>query len=350
MIIQIVVIVVVLVLLYLLLRHWPETEAAGRSQTGWAPRPAAIAGLKTERRSVFTVIAQSLTKAWSWLRNLFMDDKQRAATHLSKTKRSEEFSEFIGVKDQLAKVASPFKKAESRADRVGREKRLPGPLSPLRASKSPTTKSVFPPIKPATPIPPVSPAAPASGEPAAGGWRGLFGRTGKSATVEPVPTAAPTEAELFMARAETAKRNNNFTEAEKLLVKAAAKEPRNPRVYAKLGILYLEQGENWKEAEESFLQALKFDSNNGFIHNNLGLVLYNQDRFAAAAKEFEQACRLDDGLASRHANLGLCWLSLRQYSKAEQEFKRAARLEPKNPEYDELLKEAAEKRRTHRSN
>ena len=135
-----------------------------------------------------------------------------------------------------------------------------------------------------------------------------------------------------------------------MLVKAAAKEPRNARVYAKLGLLYLEQGENWKEAEESFQQALKFDPNNGFIHNNLGLVLYSQDRFAAAAKEFEIACHLDDTIASRHANLGLCWLSLRQYTKAEQEFKRSARLDPKNPEYDDLLKEAAEKRRTHRSN
>ncbi len=135
-----------------------------------------------------------------------------------------------------------------------------------------------------------------------------------------------------------------------MLVKAAAKEPRNAKVYAKLGLLYLEQGENWLEAEESFKQALRFDADNGFIHNNLGLVLYNQDRFVAAAKEFEAACRIDDSLASRHANLGLCYLSMRQYSKAEQEFKRAVRLESDNEEYEELLKEASEKRRTHRSN
>ena len=342
MIIQIVVIVVVLVLLYLLLRHWPETETSAK-QPGWAPRPTVKNLTDGGWRQIWPTIKRSVAQAWHWLRNLFADDKQRAASHLSKTGRAEEFSEFIGVKEQLAKVSRPFKKPDTRADRVGREKHLPGPLSPLRASKAPV----------ATP-----PTASTTDEPAAaGGWRQLFNRSAKTTeppkarvVMPPKTEVAPTEAELFMARAETAKRNNNFSEAEKLLVKAAAKEPRNPKVYAKLGLLYLEQGENWQEAEESFMQALKFDSNNGFIHNNLGLVLYNQDRFAAAAKEFEQACRLDDTLASRHANLGLCWLSLRQYSKAEQEFKRAARLEPKNDEYDELLKEAAAKRRTHRSN
>lgn len=337
MIIQIVVIVVVLVLLYLLLRHWPETEGAASKQPGWSSaRPAVVAksgGSLLNR--LWTGFLNWFRQAWVWLKGLFADDKKRAATHSASANRGDAFSEFIGVKDAATPKALPWQKPATRADRVGREKRLPGPLSPLRASK-------------ATPAKPVEPAVPA--EPVKSGglndWLGRLSRTAKP--IE--PAAVQSEAELLLARAETAKRNNNFVEAEKMLVKAAAKEPRNARVYAKLGLLYLEQGENWKEAEESFQQALKFDPNNGFIHNNLGLVLYSQDRFAAAAKEFEIACHLDDTIASRHANLGLCWLSLRQYTKAEQEFKRSARLDPKNPEYDDLLKEAAEKRRTHRSN
>jgi len=313
MIVQIFVIVVVLMLLYLLLKHWPETESATK-QPGWSGAlPAVLKGGSSESRlnRLGSSIAEWLSRAWQWLKGLFSDDKQRAAKHLLKSPRADEFSEFIGVK-------------ETRADRVGRSKAQPGPLSPIRASKT------------------NSPLATKPTET----WLGRLSKTSKPVAIEPTQT----EAELLIARAETAKRNNNFTEAEKMLVKAAAKEPRNPRVYAKLGLLYLEQGENWKEAEESFQQALKFDAHNGFVRNNYGLVLYNQDRFTAAAKEFEAACHVDDSVASRHANLGLCYLSLRQYSKAEQEFKRAARLDAANSEYEDLLKEAAEKRRTHRTN
>jgi Flp pilus assembly protein TadD len=334
MIIQIVVIIVVLILLYLLLRHWPETEiASAKRQPDWSG--AHVAVQSTSKSSllsrIWLVFLSWFKNAWLWLESLFSDDKKRAAGPTKKQPKSDEFSEFIGVQERTVSKTLSWHKPDTRADRVGREKRLPGPLSPLRASKAIPTQT-----------PPTEPVK-------KGGLNDWIGRLNRSA--KPVePAAVQSEAEMFLARAETAKRNNNFTEAEKMLVKAATKEPRNARVYAKLGLLYLEQGENWKEAEESFQQALKFDANNGFIHNNLGLVLYSQDRFSAAAKEFEAACRLDDSVASRHANLGLCWLSLRQYVKAEQEFKRAARLDAKNPEYEDLLKEAAEKRRTHRSN
>lgn len=155
--------------------------------------------------------------------------------------------------------------------------------------------------------------------------------------------------ETLMGQAETAQRSGDYQEAESCLVKAAAADPKNPKIYSRLGIVYLEQGENWHEAEEAFRQALRYDANNGYVHNNLGLVLYNQDKYAAATREFEAAIGADDKVASRHVNIGLAYMSLRQFNKAESAFKRATKLDPNNSEYRELLDEAAAKKRVHQA-
>lgn len=323
MIIQIVIIIVVLALLYLLLRHWPETDAPKRAS--WAP-PRTLVTPKDESDSRLPWgrrLLGMLSQIWRFITHLFTDEKRPVKTQPG----SDEFAEFIGVAETPPNRRLPWQRPPTRSDRVGREKRLAGPLSPVRASQ---TKADH--------------VTPSESPLALNNWLSRWGRPAKPAE----PSTTQSEVDVLLARAETAKRNNSFSEAEKLLVRAAAKEPTNARVYAKLGLLYLEQGENWTEAEESFQQALRLDPKNGFVHNNLGLVLFNQDRFTAAAKEFEAACRVDDAMASRHANLGLCYLSLRQYAKAEQEFKRANRLDSDNPEYPELAKEAAEKRASHR--
>lgn len=308
MITQLIIVIVVLLALYLLLRQWPESEAP---QTKWEANRQPVR--LPQAGSWNKKIAPQARAIWQRFTALFKDDREKKQSHrpliahhpTSGAPADDEFAEFIG-----------FGQGASSA-RVNRP--------PVR--------------KPSTP-PPVSPSS-------APGWRGWRPGTKTPVKTPPPVVAPPSEAETLITKADAAKRNNNFTEAEKLLVRAASKEPKNPRVYAKIGLLYLEQGENWAEAEESFRQALKYDPHNGFIHNNLGLVLYNLDRYTAAAKEFEAACRIDDGIASRHANLGLCYLSLRQFSKAEQEFKRAARLDAPNEEYQDLLREAAEKRRRH---
>jgi len=155
------------------------------------------------------------------------------------------------------------------------------------------------------------------------------------------------EFESLLLQADMAQRKGSYDVAEKHLIKAATLEPKNPKVYSKIGILYLEQGENWEEAEQSFRQALKHDHDNGFVHNNLGLVLYNQDKYSVACKEFEKAVSVDSSIASRHVNLGLAYMALRQFAKAESSYKRALKLDPNNEEYQDLVKEAGEKKKAH---
>jgi len=155
------------------------------------------------------------------------------------------------------------------------------------------------------------------------------------------------DSNMMIAKAEVAQRKGDYERAEKLLVKAASLDPKNPKIYSKLGIIYLELGENFDEAEQSFRQALKYDAKNGYVHNNLGLVLYYQDKFSAAAEEFEYSIDQDDQVASRHVNLGLSYSSLRQFAKAETCYKRALKLDPDNEEYQELAKEALRRKKAH---
>lgn len=190
-------------------------------------------------------------------------------------------------------------------------------------------------------------------------WSGILNIFKSGKAVEPKKANEPilrhakeessdeSEVDTLIAKAEGAQRKGDFAQAEKMLVKAASLEPKNPKIYSKLGIIYLEKGENWDEAEQSFKQAIKHDSGNGYAHNNLGLVLYNKEKFSAAASEYEKAIQIDEKIASRHINLGLAYMSMRQFVKAESAFKRAAKIDPGNNDYKELAKEAGEKRKAH---
>lgn len=144
-------------------------------------------------------------------------------------------------------------------------------------------------------------------------------------------------------------RRGEMDEAEKLYIQAAAKDPKAATAYSRLGVIYLEHGENWEDAEAAFRQALKYETNNGFNLNNLGLVLYHQDRYADAIRQFEAAVRQDDHNAGRQANLGMAYMAMRQYAKAESAFKKALKLAPQEAEYKDLLTEALEKKQAHKS-
>lgn len=167
--------------------------------------------------------------------------------------------------------------------------------------------------------------------------------------VEPVQKYDDPELERLLAEADVHFRKNEFKAAEEFYLKAAAKDPRCSKAYSRLGVIYLEEGDNWEDAEEAFRQALKTEPENGFILNNLGLVLYHQDKFADAIRNFEAAVRQDELNASRHSNLGMGYMAIRQYAKAESSFKKALKLAPNEMEYKDLLSEAIDKKQAHKT-
>jgi len=166
---------------------------------------------------------------------------------------------------------------------------------------------------------------------------------------EPEAASTDPEVQALLEKADVFFRKGELKAAEQEYLQAAAKDPRCSKAYSRLGVIYLETGEDWQDAEAAFRQALKTDANNGYILNNLGLVLYHQDKFADAIRHFELAVRQDEFNANRHANLGKAYMAMRQYAKAESAFKKALKLESNEMEYKDLLAEAIEKKQAHKA-
>mgnify|MGYP001615744035 CR=1 FL=1 len=138
-------------------------------------------------------------------------------------------------------------------------------------------------------------------------------------------------------------------EAEDLYLKAAAEDPKCVLAYNRLGQIYLKRPEALDDAEEAFRQAYKFDPENGFILDNLGLVNFAKGLFNEAINFYEKSIEANKQIAERHAHLGLAYLSLRHYAKAVRHLARAWALEPSNDEYKSLLDDAKDRERRLRS-
>lgn len=92
--------------------------------------------------------------------------------------------------------------------------------------------------------------------------------------------------------------------AEEFYLKAASKMPNNPKIYNRLGIIYLQQ-KNFADARDAFLAGLK----------------------------------LDDRHAGRNFNLALAYIGLGTTEKAKVAIKRAIELDPTNKKYKQSLAE-----------
>ena len=103
---------------------------------------------------------------------------------------------------------------------------------------------------------------------------------------------------------EAALREGKLGEAEQKFLEVKLSEPRFPRVDNRLGIVYLEKGENEK-----------------------------------AVEAFEQAVREDPTKAARHANLAIAYSQIKKYSLAKKTLERALELAPENERYKRLLEE-----------
>jgi len=92
--------------------------------------------------------------------------------------------------------------------------------------------------------------------------------------------------------AETLFKKGHYQEAEKLFLGAAQKNPKDARIYAKLGLIYL-QTKNYNDAIESLKVATKLDKYNPSRRYNLALAYwYNKDHQRAIAS-IREAISLD---------------------------------------------------------
>lgn len=91
---------------------------------------------------------------------------------------------------------------------------------------------------------------------------------------------------------ETLFRAGKLEEAEKFFLRAATRNPRDAKVYARLGLIYL-QRKNYSDAIEALKVAVKLDKYNPSRHYNLALAYTGKDDHQRAIATIREAISLD---------------------------------------------------------
>lgn len=89
----------------------------------------------------------------------------------------------------------------------------------------------------------------------------------------------------------------NLEAAEQCYLKSVIINPRNPKIYNRLGAIYL-KNKNFKEALESFEAARDLDGAIASRHYNVALAAYESKNLAKARQAIDEALRLDPGSIS----------------------------------------------------
>ncbi len=98
-----------------------------------------------------------------------------------------------------------------------------------------------------------------------------------------------------------------------------------------MGIIFAQLG-RLDEAAAHFLAVIALIPNYAEAYNNLGNVLWKQDKLAEAAERFQQALALRPDFAEAHNNLGSVLVEQQKLDEATARFERAVALRPDYPE------------------
>lgn len=159
---------------------------------------------------------------------------------------------------------------------------------------------------PATALPPVP--RPAATRPA---WRWPWQRqqAGIPAVSAPVPAVQPQPGisneeqrqallsdESFLREGDDYLKGGKLKEAERAYLRGVAKNPKNPRLYNRLGAIYLKQ-RNYRDALEAFEAARDFDGSKASRHYNVALAAWQLGNLSKAREAIGKAIVLDPGSA-----------------------------------------------------
>jgi len=119
----------------------------------------------------------------------------------------------------------------------------------------------------------------------------------------------------------------DYPQAIKSFQEALRKEPKNAKLYNKLGLAELASGD-YEAARASFTKATKCDRNYPEAWNDLGVVSFVEKKYAAAVKNFNKAIALNETRANFHVNLGITYFTMNQTDRAMVQYTRALELDP----------------------
>ncbi|MCX6809295.1 MAG: tetratricopeptide repeat protein [Candidatus Berkelbacteria bacterium] len=109
--------------------------------------------------------------------------------------------------------------------------------------------------------------------------------------IEPRVFARSEGDETFL-KAEDLFSKKQYISAEKWYIEAAKQDPKNSRIYSRLGVIYLDQ-RNFKDAIDALNEAIKLDSNSASQYFNLSFALNSQGDKKEAIANAKKCVRLD---------------------------------------------------------
>ncbi|MBF2054166.1 MAG: tetratricopeptide repeat protein [Candidatus Sericytochromatia bacterium] len=121
------------------------------------------------------------------------------------------------------------------------------------------------------------------------------------------------------------------------LLNQREKEPDNAAVLNDLGQI-AQLKEEWDQAAEYWLLALKLNPQEAVIHYNLGSLYLQQQQWPAASQHLQEAVRLRPDYVRAWFNLGLVYQAQNQLDAARAAWQRVLELQPDHPEAARLLK------------
>ncbi len=131
---------------------------------------------------------------------------------------------------------------------------------------------------------------------------------------------AERRADIYMAR-------KMYREAVDGYTDALDSEPKNARLYNKLGIAYHHQM-MFHQARKSYERAAKLEKDFAQAINNMGTVFYAEKRYKKAARMYRKALEITPDSASIHSNLGTALFARKKFKQATQEYLIALELDP----------------------
>lgn len=101
---------------------------------------------------------------------------------------------------------------------------------------------------------------------------------------------------------------------------------------------------NYAKAERMYLVLTKQDPRNPKLYNRLGVLFLEQQNYTDARDAFKAALAIDDSRASRHYNYAMACYHLGQYREAQDAMIQALKRDPRNPKYQEFAEQIRKSR------
>lgn len=127
-------------------------------------------------------------------------------------------------------------------------------------------------------------------------------------------------ADIFMAR-------KMYREATETYQSALNSQPRNARLYNKLGISYHQQNQ-LDQARRNYERAFQTDQDYSQAINNLGTIYYAQRKYKRAQRTYQKALKSDPNSASIYSNLATAYFMRGKYKQASEHYLKALELDP----------------------